>query len=82
MPVDDRLRVEGREWLYAIGDVNGCALLTHMGKYEARIASLVIDGDERARMTQHGPRSPRVIFTDPQVAAVGLTEALAREAAA
>ncbi len=80
VPVDDRLRVEGREWLYAIGDVNGCALLTHMGKYEARIASLVIDGDERARMTQHGPRSPRVIFTDPQVAAVGLTEALAREA--
>jgi dihydrolipoamide dehydrogenase len=81
VPVDDRMRVEGHEdWLYAIGDVNGCALLTHMGKYEARIASLVIDGDASARVTQSGPRSPRVIFTDPQVAAVGLTEADARKA--
>ena len=80
VPVDDRMRVRGHDWLYAIGDVNGCALLTHMGKYEARIASLVIDGDETARVTQSGPRSPRVIFTDPQVAAIGLTEALAREA--
>ena len=80
IPVDDRMRVPGHPWLYAIGDANGCALLTHMGKYEARIASLVIDGDESARVTQSGPRSPRVIFTDPQVAAVGLTEALAREA--
>jgi dihydrolipoamide dehydrogenase len=81
VPVDDRLRVHGHEdWLYAVGDVNGCALLTHMGKYEARIASLVIDGDASARVTQSGQRSPRVIFTDPQVAAVGLTEAAAREA--
>jgi pyruvate/2-oxoglutarate dehydrogenase complex dihydrolipoamide dehydrogenase (E3) component len=80
VPVDDRMRVRGHPWLYAIGDVNGCALLTHMGKYEARIASLVIDGDESARVTQSGPRSPRVIFTDPQVAAIGLTAALAREA--
>ena len=78
--VDGRMRVKGHDWLYAIGDVNGCALLTHMGKYEARIASLVIDGDESARVTQSGARSPRVIFTDPQVAAIGLTEALAREA--
>ncbi|MDP1847473.1 MAG: NAD(P)/FAD-dependent oxidoreductase [Solirubrobacteraceae bacterium] len=80
LPVDDRMRVPGHDWLYAIGDANRCALLTHMGKYEARVASLVIDGDETARMTQSGPRSPRVIFTDPQVAAVGLTEAGAREA--
>jgi dihydrolipoamide dehydrogenase len=80
VPVDDQLRVKGHDWLYAIGDVNGCALLTHMGKYEAHIASLVIDGDESARVTQSGPRSPRVIFTDPQVAAIGLTEAGAREA--
>jgi dihydrolipoamide dehydrogenase len=80
LPVDDRMRVNGHDWLYAIGDANRCALLTHMGKYEARVASLVIDGDESARVTQSGPRSPRVIFTDPQVAAVGLTEALAREA--
>ena len=80
MPVDDRMRVRGHDWLYAIGDVNGCALLTHMGKYEARIASLVIDGDESARLAQSGPRSPRVIFTDPQVAAIGLTEGHARDA--
>ena len=79
--VDDRMRVTGHDWLYAIGDVNGRALLTHMGKYQARIASLVIDGDESARDDpQSAARSPRVIFTDPQVAAVGLTEALAREA--
>ena len=80
VPVDDRMRVPGHDWLYAIGDANSCALLTHMGKYEARVASLAIDGDESARVTHDGPRSPRVIFTDPQVAAVGLTEAGAREA--
>jgi dihydrolipoamide dehydrogenase len=77
--VDDRMRIEGHPWLYAIGDVNGRALLTHMGKYQARVASLVIDGGD-ARATQDGSGSPRVIFTDPQVAAVGMTEAVAREA--
>ena len=80
LSVYDRLRVEGHPWLFAIGDVNGRALLTHMGKYQARIASRVIDGDEGARTSQDGPGSPRVIFTDPHVAAVGLTEAAAREA--
>ncbi|MDQ3723555.1 MAG: FAD-dependent oxidoreductase, partial [Actinomycetota bacterium] len=80
LPVDDRMCVQGHDWLYAIGDANGRALLTHMGKYQARIASLAIDGDESARATQDGPGSPRVIFTDPQVAAVGMTEAAAREA--
>jgi pyruvate/2-oxoglutarate dehydrogenase complex dihydrolipoamide dehydrogenase (E3) component len=77
--VDDRMCVEGHPWLYAVGDVNGRALLTHMGKYQARVASIVIDGGD-ARATQDGPGSPRVIFTDPQVAAVGMTEAAAREA--
>jgi dihydrolipoamide dehydrogenase len=77
--VDDRMCVDGHPWLYAIGDVNGRALLTHMGKYQARVASIVIDGGD-ARATQDGPGSPRVIFTDPQVAAVGVTEAAAREA--
>ena len=80
LTVDDRLRVAGHPWLFAIGDVNGRALLTHMGKYQARVASRVIDGDEGARTSQDGPGSPRVIFTDPHVAAVGLTEAAAREA--
>ena len=75
--VGDHLRVEGRDWLYAIGDVNGRALLTHAGKYQARIAAAVILGEE-ATATADGPMSPRVIFTDPQVAAVGHTAASAR----
>jgi pyruvate/2-oxoglutarate dehydrogenase complex dihydrolipoamide dehydrogenase (E3) component len=80
LAVDDAMHVDGHPWLYAIGDANGRALLTHMGKYQAHVASRAIDGDETARATQDGPGSPRVIFTDPQVAAVGLTEAAAREA--
>jgi pyruvate/2-oxoglutarate dehydrogenase complex dihydrolipoamide dehydrogenase (E3) component len=70
--VDDRMRVPGHDWLFAIGDVNGRALLTHMGKYQARAAADVILGRD-ARVTEDGIRSPRVIYTDPQVAAVGLT---------
>jgi dihydrolipoamide dehydrogenase len=70
--VDDRLRVGGSDWLYAIGDVNGRALLTHMGKYQARVAADTILGrDASATAEAVGP--PRVIFTDPEVAAVGLT---------
>jgi pyruvate/2-oxoglutarate dehydrogenase complex dihydrolipoamide dehydrogenase (E3) component len=72
LQTDDRLRVEGREWLYAIGDVNGRALLTHMGKYQARIAADAILG-KRVAATSEDRGSPRVVFTDPQVAAVGLT---------
>jgi dihydrolipoamide dehydrogenase len=76
--VDDALRVPGRDWLYAIGDVNRRALLTHAGKYQARIAADVILGkDVRATADLHGP--PRVTFTDPEVAAVGLTLDAARE---
>jgi len=78
--VDDRMRVEGHPWLFAIGDVNGRSLLTHMGKYQARVACRVIDGDESAQAVQDDLRAPRVIFTDPHVAAVGLTEAAARDA--
>ncbi len=70
--VDDTLRVANKPWLFAIGDVNGRSLLTHMGKYQARVAAQVIAGhDVRATRDRHGP--PRVIFTDPEVAAVGLT---------
>ncbi len=75
--VDDSMRANGSasEWLYAIGDVNGRALLTHMGKYQARIAADVIlgYGAECLPTTADGSRSPRVIFTDPHVAAVGYT---------
>jgi pyruvate/2-oxoglutarate dehydrogenase complex dihydrolipoamide dehydrogenase (E3) component len=76
--VDDSMRAS--DWLYAIGDVNGRALLTHMGKYQARVAADVILGEENACLLVDGSRSPRVIFTDPQVAAVGYTLAAAQEA--
>jgi dihydrolipoamide dehydrogenase len=77
--VDDQLRasVPGG-WLYAIGDCNGRALLTHMGKYQARIAGDVIAGRD-VRDEASGSVIPRVTFTDPQVCAVGLTEAQAEE---
>ncbi len=78
--VDDQMRAVGvpGEWLYAIGDCNGRALLTHMGKYQARIAADVILGKDAADVADHD-MIPRVTFTDPQVCAVGLTEAQARE---
>jgi pyruvate/2-oxoglutarate dehydrogenase complex dihydrolipoamide dehydrogenase (E3) component len=81
IPVDDRLQatdVDGG-WLYAVGDCNGRALLTHMGKYQARIAADVILGRSASAIADHGI-VPRVTFTDPQVCAVGLTEAQARAA--
>ena len=77
--VDDSLRVPGRDWLYAVGDVNGRALLTHMGKYQARLAADAILGKD-VKLRSDGGASPRVIFTDPQVGAVGLTLAAAEEA--
>ncbi len=78
--VDDSMRVVGvtGDWLYAVGDVNGRALLTHAGKYQARIAGDHIAG-HTANTEAYGDRVaiPRVVFTDPNVAAVGLTEAQA-----
>jgi dihydrolipoamide dehydrogenase len=79
--VDGDCRVPGHDWLYAIGDLNGRALFTHMGKYQAGLAADHVLGHPRA--TPHGadgPLSPRVIFCDPQVAAVGHTEQTARDA--
>ncbi|MEK6251924.1 MAG: NAD(P)/FAD-dependent oxidoreductase [Actinomycetota bacterium] len=77
--VNDQLLVDGSDWLYAIGDVNGRALLTHMGKYQARIAAdHVLGKDVAATEEQRG--SPHVTFTDPQVAAVGQTLEQAQEA--
>jgi dihydrolipoamide dehydrogenase len=79
--VDAHMRVDGSEWLYAIGDANGRALFTHMGKYQGRIAADHILGRETAiSHGADGPLSPRVIFTEPQVAAVGHTTDTAREA--
>ena len=77
--VDESLRVPGRDWLYAVGDVNGRALLTHMGKYQARLAADAILGKD-VGLRSDGGASPRVIFTDPQVGAVGLTAVAAEEA--
>ncbi len=75
--VDEQMRVAGHDWLYAIGDVNGRALLTHMGKYQARLVADRILG-KPGELRLDGARSPRVIFTEPQVAAVGRTLADAR----
>jgi dihydrolipoamide dehydrogenase len=80
LPVDRRLRVAGVEggWLYAVGDCNGLALLTHMGKYQGRLCGDVILGKDVEDVADYG-KVPRVTFTDPQVCAVGLTEADARD---
>jgi len=77
--VDDQLRVPGHQWLYAIGDVNGRSLLTHSGKYQARVAADVIVGEDAVAISD-GPGAPRVIFSDPQIAAVGQTLAAALDA--
>ncbi|MGH9225387.1 MAG: dihydrolipoyl dehydrogenase family protein [Acidimicrobiales bacterium] len=79
--VDDQLRATGVPdgWLYAVGDVNGRSMLTHMGKYQARLAADAILGRPAEAWADH-KAVPRVIFTDPQVAAVGLTEYQAGEA--
>jgi pyruvate/2-oxoglutarate dehydrogenase complex dihydrolipoamide dehydrogenase (E3) component len=77
--VDDTMRVEGHAWLYVVGDANGRVLLTHMGKYQARLAADHILGRHR-ELRSDGRLSPRVIFTEPQVAAVGHTLKSAEEA--
>jgi dihydrolipoamide dehydrogenase len=73
--VDDHMRVTApthRDWLYAIGDVNGRALLTQAAKYHATVAvANIMNRDATAEWD--GPLSPRVVFTDPQIAAVGRT---------
>jgi pyruvate/2-oxoglutarate dehydrogenase complex dihydrolipoamide dehydrogenase (E3) component len=86
LEVDDTFRVTGvaGDWLYAVGDVNRRALLTHQGKYQARIAGAVIGARAKgepldgARWSAHMATAdsdavPQVVFTDPEVASVGLT---------
>jgi dihydrolipoamide dehydrogenase len=77
--VDETMRVPGHDWLYVVGDANGRVLLTHMGKYQARLAADHILG-RAVPLRSDGRLSPRVIFTEPQVAAVGYTLAGARAA--
>ncbi|WP_219419024.1 dihydrolipoyl dehydrogenase family protein [Pseudonocardia nigra] len=81
LDTDDRLRVRGvdGDWLYAAGDVNGRALLTHQGKYQARLVGAIIAGADVEAWADHRA-VPRVTFTDPQIAAVGKTERQARDA--
>jgi len=79
--VDEHCLVPGHEWLYVIGDANGRALFTHMGKYQARVAcDHVMGRDTAVEHGADGPLSPRVIFCDPQVAAVGHTSETAEQA--
>lgn len=79
LDTDGAMRVGGRDWLYAIGDVNGRALFTHMGKYHAWIATENLLG-RAIEAVAEGLGAPRVTFTDPQVAAAGKTLEQAREA--
>lgn len=71
-------------WLYAVGDVNHRALLTHQGKYQARVAGSVIAARARGLALDTGrwgvhagtadlEAVPQVVFADPEIAAVGLT---------
>lgn len=98
LTVDDTMRVVGEDgtpigdgWLYAAGDVNRRALLTHQGKYQARAVGDVIvarargEAVEDGRWGRHAATAderavPQVIFTDPEVASVGLTAAAAEAA--
>ena len=89
LEVDDSMCVKGvvGSWLYAVGDVNHRALLTHMGKYQARICGDVMAARARGNPEASAPKPwsqysatadncavPQVIFTAPEIAAVGLTE--------
>jgi pyruvate/2-oxoglutarate dehydrogenase complex dihydrolipoamide dehydrogenase (E3) component len=79
--VDAHMRVPEHPWLYCVGDLNGRALFTHMGKYQARVASdHVLGHDVALAHGGDGPLSPRVTFTDPQVACVGHTTDTAAQA--
>jgi dihydrolipoamide dehydrogenase len=86
LATDDSLTVTAvpGDWLYAVGDVNRRALFTHQGKYQARVAGSVIAARARGERLDTGrwaPHSstadieavPGVVFTDPEVASVGLT---------
>jgi pyruvate/2-oxoglutarate dehydrogenase complex dihydrolipoamide dehydrogenase (E3) component len=70
IPVDAHLRAGERLW--AIGDVNGIWPLTHVGKYEGDVVAANILGEPRQANYE---AVPRVVFTDPQAAAVGAAEA-------
>ena len=70
VPVDAQLRVAERLW--AVGDVTGVRLLTHVGKYQGEVVAANILGEPREA---HYEAIPDVVYTDPQAASVGATEA-------
>ncbi|SMD19570.1 dihydrolipoyl dehydrogenase family protein [Kibdelosporangium aridum] len=91
LETDDTLLVPGFDWLYAVGDVNHRALLTHQGKYQARAAGDVIAARAKGKPVSADPWGthvatadhesvPQVTFTDPEVASVGLTADAAAKA--
>jgi dihydrolipoamide dehydrogenase len=87
LDVDDTCQVRGIDggWLYAAGDVNHLALLTHMGKYQGRVCGDAIAaraGGKQPAVTAWANHScvPQVVFTVPEVAAVGLSAAQAQAA--
>jgi pyruvate/2-oxoglutarate dehydrogenase complex dihydrolipoamide dehydrogenase (E3) component len=94
LPVDDSMAVKSvpEEWLFAIGDMNGRAMTTHMGKYQARVAAdniiarvkgteITSKGEGWNKYTAFADRTAisQIIFTDPNVACVGLTLAEAKK---
>ncbi|GHH30766.1 dihydrolipoyl dehydrogenase family protein [Lentzea cavernae] len=81
----------GDGWLYAIGDVNRRVLLTHQGKYQARALGDALVARAKGEPVDVGPWGrhastaderavPQVVFTEPEIAAVGLTAAAAEAA--
>ena len=70
VPVDSRLRVAERLW--AIGDITGIWQLTHVGKYQGEIVAANILGEPREA---NYDAVPRVVYTDPQAACVGASDA-------
>jgi pyruvate/2-oxoglutarate dehydrogenase complex dihydrolipoamide dehydrogenase (E3) component len=93
LAIDDTGLVQGvgGEWLYAVGDVNHRALLTHEGKYQARVAGAAIGARAAGKpldtkpwgahaMTADWRAVPQVFFSDPEAAAVGLSAAQAEQA--
>lgn len=92
LPTDDTYAVTGVDggWLYAVGDVNRRALLTHQGKYQARIAGAAIVARARGDRLDTAPWGthtgtadlaavPQVVFADPEIASVGVTSEQARD---
>ena len=91
LEVDDTMLVRGFDWLYACGDVNHRALLTHQGKYQARAAGDVIAARALGKPVSDLPWGthvatadhevvPQVTFSDPEIASVGLTAEAAKKA--